>query len=218
MSSKHGWRSVLVFFEDSDHLREFELFASSKLPSDSRHILDGTRTTRDEADVIIEKRAGEPSAITLATAAYGRGEDFKYSGPVLKAGGGHAIQLFWSDNPAEELQIRGRIARKADRGSYELMVDMESLKVKFRSVSECFTAFEEKKKSMCATRMYDEVDLLRQEMSKKEFVRRKEMCEKALDTHERTLRLLKGLCDLFNAGGVPSFRDVVRLSDRCLRG
>lgn len=55
------------------------------------------------------------------------GEDFKYSPAVIEKGGGHVLQLFLSKDEADEVQIRGRVARKNEKGSYSLLLSWEAL-------------------------------------------------------------------------------------------
>ena len=120
-------RAVLVFLEDSDMLKRYERFVKPSLGTIFKLDPLDVSSTRAQKDEIIAKRSGEPKAVTIATAAYGRGEDFKYSPAVLEKGGGHAIQLFLSLNKADEVQIRGRVARKNEPGSFSLILNWENL-------------------------------------------------------------------------------------------
>lgn len=48
-------------------------------------------------------------------------------------GGGHVIQTFLSLDKADEIQIRGRVARKLERGSFSLIVSWTDVKKVIRS-------------------------------------------------------------------------------------
>jgi preprotein translocase subunit SecA len=64
-------------------------------------------------------KATAPGAISLMIRDYGRGTDFKCFDPrLIDAGGVHVIQAFFSNEIAEEVQIKGRTARQGGKGSY----------------------------------------------------------------------------------------------------
>lgn len=75
--------------------------------------------------------AGEAGAITLAIHSYGRGTDFKCSGPANQNGGLHVIQTWFSEDPKEEVQIRGRTARNGSPGVYMQVICLDHLKTEF---------------------------------------------------------------------------------------
>ncbi|KAL9695638.1 hypothetical protein quinque_014923 [Culex quinquefasciatus] len=115
-------RSVLVFFRDEATLEEFRVQFSGQLAR--LQVL--TENSAQQAQ--ITGQAGVPGTVTLATRAMGRGVDFRSSVAVEKAGGVHVVQTFFSLDVKEERQIRGRTARKDNRGSYELVLWEEDLR------------------------------------------------------------------------------------------
>ncbi|XP_062553007.1 uncharacterized protein LOC134218145 [Armigeres subalbatus] len=111
-------RSVIVFFENDFGIAEFKQLYQSQL--DRLHEIT-INTDADTRDRYIAE-AGLSRTITLASREMGRGVDYKSSLAVEKNGGIHVIQTFFSLDNKEETQIRGRTARKDNRGSYELIV------------------------------------------------------------------------------------------------
>ncbi|XP_058454005.1 uncharacterized protein LOC131432008 [Malaya genurostris] len=111
-------RSVLVVFESDNELNRFHEEYSGQF--DRVNVLtENTDSTRMERFV---EEAGVARTITLATRGMGRGVDYKSSVSTEKHGGIHVIQTFFSLDLKEEVQIKGRTARKDNRGSYELIV------------------------------------------------------------------------------------------------
>jgi preprotein translocase subunit SecA len=110
-------RAVLVFFHNKKTMLEFYDSSFMKsLKQDSQVITE--ETSREEREGLFTK-ATEKGAITLMIRDFGRGTDFKcYDQDVLEAGGVHVIQAFFSTDPSEEIQIRGRCARQGDDGSF----------------------------------------------------------------------------------------------------
>ena len=68
-------------------------------------------------------KASSRGGITLITRSLGRGTDFHCKDQkVLDNGGVHVLQLFWSIDSAERIQIQGRTARQGQPGSYSLLL------------------------------------------------------------------------------------------------
>ncbi|XP_076286888.1 uncharacterized protein LOC143212217 [Lasioglossum baleicum] len=111
-------RSVLIFFETDIEIDKFKNKFCSKY--DRLHTLDENTEMQIKQKYINE--AGITKTVTLATRDMGRGVDFKSSVAVEKKGGVHVIQTFMSIDIKEETQIKGRTARKDNKGSYELIV------------------------------------------------------------------------------------------------
>ncbi|XP_058819853.1 uncharacterized protein LOC131682421 [Topomyia yanbarensis] len=111
-------RSILVFFENDFQLNQFYTEYSGQF--DRLHILT-ENTDQNQMQQFIDE-AGVAKTITLATRGMGRGVDYKSSVSIEKHGGLHVIQTFFSLDIKEEIQIKGRTARKDNRGSYELIV------------------------------------------------------------------------------------------------
>jgi preprotein translocase subunit SecA len=66
--------------------------------------------------------------ITLMSSAFGRGTDFLLLDEQIKKNGGlHIIHAFLSVDESEEVQIKGRTARQDSNGSYDCVIDGNSL-------------------------------------------------------------------------------------------
>ncbi|KAL4489799.1 hypothetical protein ABPG72_022439 [Tetrahymena utriculariae] len=116
-------RSVLVFFDSTQNLNKFynspEL---SDLKMDVEVITEELSTQSDKKQQLI-KKATISGQVTLLTASFGRGTDFICRDQrVLKNGGVHVIQTFYSNKKSEEVQIMGRSARQGQVGSYSLVL------------------------------------------------------------------------------------------------
>ncbi|XP_038115093.1 uncharacterized protein LOC6047142 [Culex quinquefasciatus] len=116
-------RSVLVVFDTDLKINAFkQQFAAQ---------LDRLNVLTVDTDLVDKERfindAGVSRTITLATREMGRGVDYKSSVAVESNGGVHVIQTFFSVDIKEETQIKGRTARKDNRGSYELIVCIDHL-------------------------------------------------------------------------------------------
>ncbi|KAL4441129.1 hypothetical protein ABPG74_002079 [Tetrahymena malaccensis] len=116
-------RSVLVFFDSKHKLNQFynspEL---SDLKMDVQVITEELSTNSDKKQQLINK-ASISGQVTLLTSSFGRGTDFICRDQrVLKNGGVHVIQTFFSNKKSEEVQIIGRSARQGQVGSYSLVL------------------------------------------------------------------------------------------------
>ncbi|MDR0288893.1 MAG: hypothetical protein LBH78_02485 [Rickettsiales bacterium] len=116
-------QSVLIFFDTDVEISKFKEKFFGKF--DRLHIL--TENTEEHAKEKYIDEAGIAKTITLATRGMGRGVDFKSSVAVENSGGVHVIQTFFSLDIKEETQIKGRTARKDNKGSYELVLCKEHL-------------------------------------------------------------------------------------------
>lgn len=117
-------RAVIVFFQDDTFLEMFQSEYAGQF--DRLNVLTENTDEGQQEQLITE--AGIAKTVTLATRGMGRGVDYKSSVAVEKNGGVHVIQTFFSLDVKEETQIRGRTARKDNKGSYELVVCEEHLK------------------------------------------------------------------------------------------
>ncbi|CAF1408560.1 unnamed protein product [Adineta steineri] len=121
-------RSVLIFFYDEKQLNKFYQSYSGDLGVNpfyvtQNEIYDGQNVNSIDIEKIIKDQyAGHHGKITLLTKEFGRGVDFQAEAKVNESGGVHVIQTFFSENIKEEIQIKGRTARKDDPGSYELIL------------------------------------------------------------------------------------------------
>ncbi|XP_058827721.1 uncharacterized protein LOC131687647 isoform X1 [Topomyia yanbarensis] len=111
-------RAALIFFKTDVELNEFKLKYSGRF--DRLTVL--TENTDPERRQLCINEAGVARTVTLATRGMGRGIDYKSSVSVERNGGIHVIQTFFSVDVKEETQIKGRTARKDNKGSYELIV------------------------------------------------------------------------------------------------
>nr|XP_019539371.3 uncharacterized protein LOC109410275 isoform X2 [Aedes albopictus] len=111
-------RAVIVFFDSESKIADFRKDFQSQLDRLNEITINTEAKTRDR--YIAE--AGLSRTVTLATREMGRGVDYKSSLSVEKNGGIHVIHTFFSLDDKEETQIKGRTARKDNRGSYELIV------------------------------------------------------------------------------------------------
>ncbi|MCA7010344.1 MULTISPECIES: hypothetical protein [unclassified Wolbachia] len=116
-------QSVLIFFDTDVEIRKFKEKFFGKF--DRLHIL--TENTEEHTKEKYIDEAGIAKTVTLATRGMGRGVDFKSSVAVENSGGVHVIQTFFSLDIKEETQIKGRTARKDNKGSYELILCKEHL-------------------------------------------------------------------------------------------
>ena len=208
-------RAVLVFCKDSAQLRRLHEHCQGQIAelkvldtmdetlativrSEGRvHIGEGRQWSKK--DMIIDKEAGEPGSVTLATAQYGRGEDFKYSPAVLEKGGGHAIQLYLSEIKADEIQVRGRIARKSEPGSYTLILNWSELKDKgLFSISG--SPLEEMRSNLPSsiTELYTAIDEMRNKMAAERFTSQIKKAERLLAGSVKTTKLLDKVREYFH--------------------
>jgi len=107
----------MVFFDSKETLLSFyESSVMKPLKSKAITVTETLSTSEKEAAFL---KATEQGAVTLIIREFGRGTDFKYyDARMLKAGGAHVIQAFFSTELSEEIQIKGRCARQGKEGSF----------------------------------------------------------------------------------------------------
>jgi hypothetical protein len=134
-------RALLIFFDDENLLNNFFVKYSNDLIVANHFkpyyitmnkIFNGVEQ-KDYTDAEVNKLigieyAGHIGSVTLLTKEFGRGVDFQVDAEVVKNGGLHVIQTFYSLDIKEEIQIKGRTARKDDPGSYEMILCLTHLK------------------------------------------------------------------------------------------
>ncbi len=108
-----GTRSVEQSEQVGDWLREAGV----------EHRVLNAKQDREEAGIIA--RAGDPSAVTVATNMAGRGTDIGLGEGVEQAGGLHVISLGLNDSYRVDRQLYGRSARQGDPGSAEAILSLE---------------------------------------------------------------------------------------------
>lgn len=116
-------RAVLVFFKNKAILDEFcKSSVLNDLGIKDKVKLITEEVSNDEKEGLIAQ-AAIAGSVTLLTADFGRGTDFKcYDDRMNAAGGVHVIQTFVSDSLSEEVQIKGRTARQGSVGSYSMVL------------------------------------------------------------------------------------------------
>jgi hypothetical protein len=122
-------RSVIVFFETLQKLRDFEnsntVFQNRK---EKAFKLIETMDAKDKEYTI--KNCTSSDQVTISTASFGRGTDFVCRDVEINANGGiHIIQTFLSEDISEEIQIKGRTCRQGKPGSYSMILLDSDLEV-----------------------------------------------------------------------------------------
>ena len=116
---RHG-RPVLVgtiSVEKSELLGK--MLREEKIP---HHILNA-KYHEKEAEIVT--RAGQRSAVTIATNMAGRGTDIKLGDEVAKAGGLHIVGTERHESRRIDNQLRGRAGRQGDPGSSRFYISLE---------------------------------------------------------------------------------------------
>ncbi|KRX04480.1 P-loop containing nucleoside triphosphate hydrolase [Pseudocohnilembus persalinus] len=117
-------QAILIFFEDSKQLQAYYDSNYLAFPKEYYNVID--ERTENKDDLI--KLATLSKKITLLTKDYGRGTDFVCNSEEVKKNGGVVvIQVFFSNDPSEEAQIKGRTARQGEQGSYHIYLDQQVL-------------------------------------------------------------------------------------------
>ncbi|KRX04479.1 P-loop containing nucleoside triphosphate hydrolase [Pseudocohnilembus persalinus] len=115
---------LFIFFKDNQELQNY--YKSNYLAFSKQQYNVINERTENKDDLIKISTLSEK--VTLLTKEYGRGTDFLCtSKQVQEAGGIVVIQAFFSDDPSEETQIKGRTARQGEKGSYYIILDQNKL-------------------------------------------------------------------------------------------
>ncbi|XP_034172395.2 uncharacterized protein LOC117600723 isoform X1 [Osmia lignaria lignaria] len=175
ISNISSGRSVLIFFDTDVEIDKFKKKFLGKF--DRLHTL--TENTKGLAKEKYIDEAGITKTVTLATRGMGRGVDFKSSVAVEKSGGVHVIQTFFSLDIKEEIQIKGRTARKDNKGSYELILCKEHL------INARFLEGEE------AVVNYDSLSKSREQKIKTKGSNNEKRIEKSESNHNTTMDFLE---------------------------
>ncbi|CAF1234525.1 unnamed protein product [Rotaria magnacalcarata] len=171
-------RAVLIFFDTEELLDEFDASYSGDLGvipyciTKTKIIIDKKIKLYSDDDVeklIKDEFAGHHRHVTLLTKEFGRGVDFQAEAKVNDKGGMHVIQTFFSMDVKEETQIKGRTARKDERGSYELVLCLEHLNSATKNTT------------------YSELDTQRREIENSLVKDKMETIKKNKEVHDKTL-------------------------------
>src|SRR5258705_9704763 len=87
------------------------------------HSVLNAKYHQEEAEIVA--RAGQRSAVTIATNMAGRGTDIKLGSGVPEAGGVHVIGTERHEARRIDRQLRGRCARQGDPGSSHFFISLE---------------------------------------------------------------------------------------------
>lgn len=88
----------------------------------SHQVLNGVQ---DESEADLVARAGQSSAVTIATNMAGRGTDIQLSEQALSRGGLHVVATERQESQRVDRQLVGRAARQGDPGSCQFFVSCE---------------------------------------------------------------------------------------------
>ncbi len=91
------------------------------------HVVLNARQDRHEAHVIAT--AGQPGRVTVATSMAGRGTDIELADDVARDGGLHVMLCQANASRRVDHQFTGRCARRAEPGSCETLLSLESAPV-----------------------------------------------------------------------------------------
>ena len=126
-------RPVLIFFKDEAalqhfyHSREFHDFQSVA------NIITETSISTDAEQNSKIIAATQPGAITLITEEYARGRDFVCNHPGVNANGGmHGIQTYMPQQESTKRQIDGRVGRRGEDCSREMIVHKKQFQETYR--------------------------------------------------------------------------------------
>jgi len=100
-----------------------ELIARMLKRKNIPHSVLNAKQHEKEAEVVA--RAGQKSAVTIATNMAGRGTDIKLGDGVKEAGGLHILGTERHDSRRIDLQLRGRSGRQGDAGSSVFYLSLE---------------------------------------------------------------------------------------------
>jgi hypothetical protein len=133
---------VIIFLDSDKAVESFWDFLQSKTSwsqtGQMRKVVATTVDVQSEVENATRLNEHGQGHITLFSRDLGRGTDFIVSAPSIdKAGGLCIIQLFFSDDLSEQIQIEGRTARAGKRGEYYLILDKTSLGATEEEIRAC---------------------------------------------------------------------------------
>jgi len=117
-------RAALVFFENEDAITAF------KNSEYGLRLNNAEVVTAGNVEFINHyvRQATRSKEVTFFPRVFGRGLDFMcYDKTVMARGGVAVIQTFFSEEFAEEIQIKGRTCRQGDKGTYKMVLLAEEI-------------------------------------------------------------------------------------------
>ena len=177
-------RPIIIVFENLFLLKEF-----SECPDFNKYKSNFNCLTEEMNELKIKKaidQATEFGKITLITRSFGRGTDFVIKDEeIVKNGGIHVIQTFYSSSLSEEIQIKGRAARQGDSGSYSLIIIDQTLSEFGITQNDIFN----KKKK----RILEDLEINRDKLNMIEHIKNRESILNADTKHNASMIFLKSL-------------------------
>jgi uncharacterized protein YegL len=117
-------RPTIVYFDCGTTLNDFFTKYQSRLESVTVNVVDENTLNLD----FFVNKATEARVVTLFTRAFGRGLDFHSRDEAVEVAGGVAvIQTFFSAYLSEEIQTKGRTGRQTKKGSFQIILEAQSL-------------------------------------------------------------------------------------------
>jgi hypothetical protein len=193
-------RAVLVFFENEQLLNEFYQKHLDYEKSQGNVLILKENLTNKEKKRLISL-ATESGKICLCTKPFGRGTDFVCNDPiVLKNGGVHVIQTFFSDNIAEEKQIIGRTGRRDKSGSCSIIINKEDIianKENEKNIKKRFFVTKKEWQEIISMQeknnKYKLLDSKRKKLFTVKYKKLKELAKKCGQQHEKTLQFSRDI-------------------------
>jgi len=189
-------RSVIVVFEDKKKLMDF--FESPVFDQFKKITNIMTEELTPIEKDRITKSATSSGKITLITKSFGRGTDFICRDEKVRLQGGvHVLQVFFSRELSEEVQIIGRTARQGDPGSFSMILldtDLEYFLIPKEEFFDPQTG--EKGKFFLkenSENYYDILNKKRNERNSDEFNNNKKFIENAKKLHLEAKTFMKGM-------------------------
>lgn len=177
-------RPIIIVFENLRTLKDFYQFEGFKKFKSSSDCL--TEETNESKIKKLIDEATKSGNITLMTKSFGRGTDFVIRDEILiKIGGVHVIQSFYSTSKSEEIQIKGRTARQGDPGSYSLLM-----------MDNTFAYFGIKKEDVgnkSKAMLLADLEKQREIINEKEHLENQKSVRKAEEKHKNSMEFLNSL-------------------------
>jgi hypothetical protein len=123
---KNGKTSVIIVCKDDKHAEK--IFHNPKFNSFKGSTMLVTERNSEDNKLFKMTKRTSAGDITIITRHFGRGSDFQSLDPrVNKNGGVQVITTFFSEDPSEEIQLKGRTARQSEDGAFYFILKVEDL-------------------------------------------------------------------------------------------